>query len=164
VNDFIQYGKHRIEYQVVLLPGRRTLCIEVHPDQRVLVRAPQDCDPVVIAERVRRRARWINRQLIEFERYQPRTPARQYLNGETHRYLGRQYRLKIDSGNVDQVKLNDGRLRVVLAREPTPGRVKAAVQRWFNHANVINRPPDDPVLPLLAEPGTNVRGGLRWQL
>jgi len=36
-------------------------------------------------------------------------------------------------------------------------------KRWFSHANVINRPPDDPTLPLLAEPGVNVRGTLSWQ-
>ena len=131
MNDFIQYGEHRIEYQVVFVPRRRTLCIEVHPDQSVLVRAPQDCDPVIIAERVRRRARWISRQMIDFERYQPRTPPRQYLNGETHRYLGRQYRLRIELGKVNQVKLKNGRLRVVLAHEPSPERVKAAVQRWY---------------------------------
>tara|TARA_Y100001933_G_scaffold263985_1_gene327673 strand:- start:120 stop:821 length:702 start_codon:yes stop_codon:yes gene_type:complete len=131
VTEFIQYGKHRIEYQVVFLPGRRTLCIEVHPDQRVVVRAPQDCDPVVITERVRRRARWINRQLIEFERYQPRTPPRQYLNGETHCYLGRQYRLKIESGNRTQVRPKNGRLTVEIAGEPTTDRTRRALQHWY---------------------------------
>lgn len=131
MNGFVQYGKYRIEYQVVFIPNRRTLCIEVHPDQSVLVRAPQDCDPVIIADRVRRRARWINRQLIDFERYQPRTPPRQYLNGETHRYLGRQYRLRMESGNTNQVKLKNGRLKVMLSSTPTPERVRAAVQRWY---------------------------------
>ena len=35
-------------------------------------------------------------------------------------------------------------------------------KRYFSHANLINRPPDDPTLPLLAEPGTNVRATLGW--
>ncbi|MDT8410622.1 MAG: TonB-dependent receptor [Wenzhouxiangellaceae bacterium] len=35
-------------------------------------------------------------------------------------------------------------------------------KRWFNHANVINRPAGDPTLPLLAEPGTNARATLSW--
>lgn len=131
MNDFIHYGKHRIEYQVVFVPRRQTLCIEVHPDQRVLIRAPQDCEPAIIADRVRRRARWITRQLIDFERYGPRTPPRQYINGETHRYLGRQYRLKIKPGSTRQVKLKNGRLLVTLTNEPTPERVKAAVQCWY---------------------------------
>ena len=33
---------------------------------------------------------------------------------------------------------------------------------YFNHANVINRPVGDPTLPLLAQPGINVRGTLGW--
>tara|TARA_R110000823_G_scaffold144958_2_gene275044 strand:- start:2063 stop:4315 length:2253 start_codon:yes stop_codon:yes gene_type:complete len=35
-------------------------------------------------------------------------------------------------------------------------------ETYWRHANVINRPPDDPTLPLLAEPGTHVRGILSW--
>lgn len=34
---------------------------------------------------------------------------------------------------------------------------------YWQHANVINRPVDDPTLPLLAEPGIHVRGTLGWQ-
>ncbi|MBY6204981.1 TonB-dependent receptor domain-containing protein [Halomonas denitrificans] len=33
---------------------------------------------------------------------------------------------------------------------------------YWNHANVIGRQPDDPVLPLLAEPGTSVRAMVDW--
>jgi len=37
-------------------------------------------------------------------------------------------------------------------------------KRWFSHANVINRPPDDPTLSLLAQPGANIRAALNWRL
>lgn len=36
-------------------------------------------------------------------------------------------------------------------------------KRYWQHANVINRPPNDPTLALLAEPGTHVRATLGWQ-
>ena len=36
-------------------------------------------------------------------------------------------------------------------------------KRYWLHANVINRPPDDAALPLLAQPGSNVRATLSWQ-
>lgn len=35
-------------------------------------------------------------------------------------------------------------------------------ERYWNHANVIGRLPDDPTLPLLAEPGTSLRAMLDW--
>lgn len=42
------------------------------------------------------------------------------------------------------------------------GIFNLAGKRYWRHANVVNRPPDDPTLPLLAEPGVHVRGVLGW--
>ena len=75
----ITCGQETIRYEVRFLASRQTLGIEVHPDSRMLVRAPLGWPDSLIAERVQKRAAWISRQLSEFERYRPRTPARQYL-------------------------------------------------------------------------------------
>ena len=40
----VRYGAEQIAYEVLESPRRRTLGIEVHPDQRVVVRAPRGCD------------------------------------------------------------------------------------------------------------------------
>ena len=127
----LTWGTDTIRYEVRFLASRQTLAIEVHPDSRVLVRAPVDCPEALIAERVKKRAAWISRQLAEFQRYRPRTPARQYVNGESHLYLGRQYRLKLISGEAASVKLTRGRLLVTLPGEPEPERVKALLHRWY---------------------------------
>lgn len=125
------YGSEIIPYEVRLLASRRTLSIEVHPDSRVVVRAPLGCSELVISERVQRRARWISRQLAEFQRYHPRTPARQYVSGETHLYLGRQYRLKLIAGKEAGVKLTRGQFLVSLPEGAEPARVKALLKRWY---------------------------------
>lgn len=127
----LTWGTDTIRYEVRFLASRQTLAIEVHPDSRVLVRAPVDCPEALIAERVQKRAAWISRQLAEFERYRPRTPARQYINGESHLYLGRQYRLKLAEGDSASVKLTRGQLLVSLPGEPEPERVKALLHRWY---------------------------------
>ena len=127
----LTWGTDTIRYEVRFLASRQTLAIEVHPDSRVLVRAPVDCPEALIAERVQKRAAWISRQLAEFERYRPRTPARQYINGESHLYLGRQYRLKMAEGDSTSVKLTRGQLLVSLPGEPEPERVKALLHRWY---------------------------------
>lgn len=127
----VTYGRDTIRYEVRFLASRRTLAIEVHPDSRVLVRAPVGCPEVLIAERVQKRAAWISRQLAEFERYRPRTPARQYVSGESHLYLGRQYRLKVLQGEAASVKLARGQLLVSLPGDPDPDRVKALLHRWY---------------------------------
>ena len=127
----LTYGTETIRYEVRFLASRQTLAIEVHPDSRVLVRAPVDYPAALIAARVQKRAAWIRRQLDEFERYRPRTPARQYINGESHLYLGRQYRLKLLSDDVNSVKLTRGQLLVALPGEPDPRRIKALLHRWY---------------------------------
>lgn len=127
----LTWGTDTIRYEVRFLASRQTLAIEVHPDSRVLVRAPVDCPEAVVAERVQKRADWISRQLAEFERYRPRTPARQYINGESHLYLGRQYRLKLVPGDAANVKLTRGQLLVTLPGKPEAERVRALLHRWY---------------------------------
>lgn len=127
----LTYGTETFHYEVRFLASRQTLAIEVHPDSRVLVRAPVDCPEALIAERVHKRSAWISRQLAEFARYQPRTPARQYINGESHLYLGRQYRLKLVSGDATSVKPTRDQLLVAVPGEPEPERVKALLRRWY---------------------------------
>lgn len=125
------YGGETVAYEVVHAEGRRTLSIEVHPCGRVLVRAPLDCPHALVAERVERRAGWISRQLSEFESYRPRTPARRFLSGESHLYLGRQYRLKVQEADANGVKLTRGHLIVGVSGEASPERVKALLHRWY---------------------------------
>lgn len=134
----IVFGTETIGYEIRFLPTRRTLGIEVHPDMSVVVRAPADCDPATIRDRVGKRASWISKQLTNFERYSPRTPARQYVSGETHLYLGRQYRLKVVAGEPASVKMNRGNLVLILSDKADPDRVKALLHRWYlDHARQI---------------------------
>lgn len=125
------YGHTTIQYEVTYSAARQTLAIEVHPDSTVLVRAPQGCSEALIAERVNKRAGWISRQLAEFDRYRPRTPTRQYINGETHLYLGRQYRLKRVQGETADVRIAHGQLTISLPGEIDPVRIKALLHRWY---------------------------------
>ena len=134
----IVFGTETIGYEIRFLPTRRTLGIEVHPDMSVVVRAPADCDPATIRDRVGKRASWISKQLTNFERYSPRTPARQYVSGETHLYLGRQYRLKVVAGEPASVKMNRGNLVLTMSGNADPERVKALLHRWYlDHARQI---------------------------
>jgi hypothetical protein len=47
---------------------------------------------------------WIVRQRRFFEQYQ-RPLGRRYISGETHLYMGRQYRLKVQAGSPEHFKL-----------------------------------------------------------
>jgi predicted metal-dependent hydrolase len=129
------YGAELIDYQVVERPGRKTLGIEVHPDGRVLALVPRDCDYSVVEQKLRQRCGWISRQLALFSRYEHAAPQRHYVSGESHRYLGRQYRLRVvphdpDSGS-DRVRLLRGEMLVVGPGKLPPARVKELLRRWY---------------------------------
>ncbi len=128
----IAYGCETISYEVRRVDNRKTLGIEVHPDLRVLVRAPADTDTQTIEERVRRRARWISRQLRHFDRYGPRTRPRHYVAGETHLYLGRPLRLKVVAGEKNNVIASRGALSVTCSNGISQKKVKSLLQAWYS--------------------------------
>ena len=70
------------------------------------MRAPVDCPEDKIYEKIRKRDPWIIKQRSFFLSFQPKTPPGKFVSGETHLYAGRQYRLKIETGDQDEsVKL-----------------------------------------------------------
>jgi predicted metal-dependent hydrolase len=104
---------------------RTKLAITVHPDMRVEVGAPAGSPLDRILARVEKRAGWILKQLYYFEQYQPTQPGPRYISGETHVFLGRQYRLKVREGKTEAVKLI-GRFFSVWVKD---SRDTASVQR-----------------------------------
>jgi predicted metal-dependent hydrolase len=126
----IQYGDSVIHYTLTFAL-RKTLAISVHPDLRVTVKAPRDTDLADVQAIVRRRAPWILRQQRQLENYLPHTPPRQYVSGETHRYLGKQYRLKVIEDNRERVKLTGGYLHVWTPNKEDRERVHRLVDAWY---------------------------------
>ena len=123
------YGTAFIEYALTW-SARRTLSISVHAEG-VSVVAPEGVDGCAVDERVKRRARWILRQQRRFAEYKPKTPSRTFVGGETHRYLGRQYRLKIEPSGKDRVRIQSGRLVVESRRPNDKSRTAEIVGQWM---------------------------------
>ena len=126
----IQYGETTIEYHLSFAT-RKTLAIEVHPDLRVTVRAPEGSELETIQQKVKKRVPWILRQQRQFESYLPKLPPRQYVSGETHRYLGRQYRLKVSGSETEGVKLSRGYFFITLRDKSDTERVKSLLLDWY---------------------------------
>lgn len=126
----IHYGEQAIEF-IVFRRDRKTLEIAVEPDATVVIAAPLDAEMADIKAKVRKRAAWIRRQQRFFVQYLPRTPERQFLGGETHLYLGRQYRLKVIPHIQAKVTLVRGFI-MVQTHQPTKTEVtRALVENWY---------------------------------
>lgn len=135
----VRYGTTTIEY-ALHFAERKTLAIEVHPDLQIAVIAPAGTSTAEVDQQVLRRAPWILKRLREFERYLPHRPPRQYVSGETHLYLGRQYRLKVVTQfeGAERVKLARGWLFVYTADRKDSNRIKQLVDAWYRrHAQRV---------------------------
>jgi len=123
----IEFGSRKIDFRLEYA-DRKTLGITVTPDLEVVVRAPVGTSLVDIKEKLRKKAPWILKQQSFFLSFQPKNTVRKFVGGETHLYLGRQYRLKIEAGEVEAVKLKGKYLEVTT---PDKSRTKQLVNAWY---------------------------------
>ena len=139
----IQFGSKQIDFQLEY-SSRKSLGITVKPDLSVLVKAPVDTSLEKVKEKLRKKAPWIIRQQSFFLYFHPRTPARKYISGETHLYLGRQYRLKVIKNNLESVKL---RGKYIEANTTDNTSVKQLVDDWYlQNAKSKFRPIAQPLI------------------
>jgi predicted metal-dependent hydrolase len=126
----VPYGNERIEFHLSRRP-RKTLAITVHPDLRVEVVAPLDAAEEAVVIRVQARARWILRQRRQFLSWMPKPMPRRYQSGETHRYLGRQYRLRIVSNKIPGVFLQSGFIEIRQPDSKDAAAARKQLDAWF---------------------------------
>lgn len=125
----IEAGNERFRYHLSYA-DRDTLQLRVHPDLEVTAVAPVGRSPEEVDAKVRSRAGWIRRQQREFSLYQPLPQPRRFVSGETHWYLGRQYRLKLGRGE-DGVCLQHPFLLLDTETPADAARVGALVESWY---------------------------------
>lgn len=131
------YSGQRIPF-CVEFRKRKTLAVTVHPEMRLKVAAPEGSTTEQVLQRVEKRAGWILRQWRYFERFQPTHPGPRYVSGETHLYLGRQYRLKVHEDSPEAVKLVGRFLHVWSNNREDGDRIKTLLDRWYReHAEQI---------------------------
>ncbi|MCK9640740.1 MAG: M48 family metallopeptidase [Prolixibacteraceae bacterium] len=125
--ESIEFGSRRIEFQLEY-SDRKSLGITVTPDLDVMVKAPTDASIEKVKEKLRKKAPWIIRQQSFFLVFHPKMPVRKFVGGETHLYLGRQYRLKININGDENVKLKGKFIEVTT---PDKARAKQLIADWY---------------------------------
>lgn len=131
------FGKQSIPF-FLEFRDRERLAISVHPDRTVSVVAPTGRSVEEVLSKVQRRAGWIVKQRMHFDQFHPLTPPRRFVSGETHLYLGRQYRLKVIESEESVVKLVG---RFLLVQSPVcddAGGVSQLLDGWYlEHARKV---------------------------
>jgi len=111
--NYIWYDEEKIFYSVKeKRSSKRTISIKVTSSLEVEVTAPVDVDQLQIKEAVNKRARWIFKQLSVFKQHTEYFLPKCFVSGESHRYLGKNYQLKIYESDVNTVKLVRGKIEI----------------------------------------------------
>jgi predicted metal-dependent hydrolase len=128
-------GERDLNYALRRTGRQKTVAITVEPTGEVVVTAPESATVDQVERILRRRAVWIRRRIRHVLTLPPPPPPREWVSGETHRYLGRQYRLKVESGTKGNVRLA-GKFFHVTALDPgDSSEVRRRLDRWYlDHA------------------------------
>jgi predicted metal-dependent hydrolase len=136
--DRVVFGDTTIDYVIRKTNRSKTIAITVHPNMAVSVAAPKGTRRSIIANRIRSKAEWIIQQQERLRRNKSHL-AKDFVSGETFRYLGRQYPLKVQrSATIPaaaRVSMNRGSLVVTVGRHWSVARRRQSVQQalvtWY---------------------------------
>ena len=125
----ITFGPDKISF-LLKYSSRKTLGIKVHPDCSIVIIAPYNSQESEILKMVHSKASWIIRQQLNFQSYHPFTPPRKFINGESHLYLGRQYKLGVNKSAENRVKIFAGQL-MVCSKNVQTDNLEKMINEWY---------------------------------
>ncbi len=133
IKDSIQFGSTTIDYDIEFAQ-RKTLSICVNPEGSVHLKAPIEANLEQIRKKVYKRANWILRQKRFFESFGIPTTKRQFVSGESHLYLGRQYMLRLKESDVNAVHYQNNIIEIECRHKRDAGIL---LQTWYRQrANI----------------------------
>lgn len=125
----IEYGNQVIEFNLYQ-EERNSLSINVLPNSDVKIKAPIIKNKDEILDKVKNKAKWIIKQQKYFEQIFIEENEKEYVSGETHLYLKKQYRLKINISDKNSVKLKQGYFFInALNNDKTT--IKKLLKNWY---------------------------------
>ena len=141
--DSILFGKTQIDYDIVYSPRRRNATLAVYPLKQVEITVPTTIQQEKIKTLVERKAVWVIKQLVWFDQITQTDSVKEYVNGESFLYLGRQYRLKLNKENgKTEVRMRGKELEVTLKKQDsikdTKTLIKVAIWHWYREQALKN--------------------------
>ena len=132
MNLAFDYGDTRIEFELTYRK-RKTMSIMVEPPGVVTVVAPAGTPEDMVIDKVRAKGPWILNKLNEVRDVKSLTINKEFINGESFMYLGRNYslQLQVDSQmrrpkvEIDQSKL------IITTPTRDESRLQKAVETWY---------------------------------
>jgi len=128
------------EYKVTRTNRRKTASISVK-DEIVSIIVPENIPDERVQAILSKKSRWIKDKLNYYQGTRSSSKAKDYVSGEGFSYLGRNYRLKILSGESRGVKFKDGRLIVQIPKDFSQSRrvkkIREFLEEWYQERALL---------------------------
>lgn len=125
------YGKYKYQY-VLILQDRKTFSLVVFPDRRIMLKAPDKIKDEKIEAFLKKKWRWLERQLNFFAKFQRKKTKKDYVSGESFLYLGRQYKLIVKRSEENRVSLQCGQFVLYTTGKLRDGKKnKKLIDEWY---------------------------------
>lgn len=130
----VTYGEKEIRFTIIRKPVKN-INLNVRPNSEVYVSANHHVPEDVIIDFVKEKADWILKQQSYFKQAKPdNTHEKEYVSGETFRYLGRQYRLKvIETEKEETVKLINGYFHLYVKDKNNLTHKAKLLDEWYRN-------------------------------
>ena len=126
------YGNKVIEFEIQR-KSVKNINLNVKPDMSVVISASDKVPLEYILDFVKSKAPWIIKNIGYFKDVQPDHAAdKVYLSGETFKYLGKQYRLKVEeTEGLEGVKYFRGYIYLTVKDKNNLSKKEQLVDAWY---------------------------------
>jgi len=138
--------KHEITYSDKIIKFElhrkkvRNINLNIKPDMTIVVSASQKVPLDYILNFVKKKAPWILKNVKYFKDVQPEhTTKKDYVSGESFKYLGKQYRLKVEETKEhESVKYYRGYICMQVKDKKNYSGKEKLINNWFREKAKLN--------------------------
>jgi predicted metal-dependent hydrolase len=157
------YGDNIIEFELER-KDVKNINLNIRPDMNIVVSANDKVPLEFIKDFVKSKSQWILKNVDYFKEAQPESRnEKEYVSGESFKYLGRQYRLRVKESETEGVKYFRGFIYIYVKDTTNFKRKKKLFNDWLNErANIIFNDSLDRMFCLvskygISKPNLNIR-------
>ena len=125
VEKILDYEVHRKKV--------KNINLRIRPNMEIYISAPMNLHSDYIENFIRSKEKWIKQVLQKIEEAKQNQLPSQYLSGEKHKYLGKEYELEVKQGNSNRVSLKEGKiiLTVISNIFENSDEKKKVMEKWY---------------------------------
>ena len=111
----------------------KNINLRIRPNMEIYISAPMNLHSDYIENFIRSKEKWIKQVLQKIEEAKQNQLPSQYLSGEKHKYLGKEYELEVKQGNSNRVSIKEGKIILIVISNifENSDEKKKVMEKWY---------------------------------